>query len=176
MPILVEGQEPQRYAEVAEVVSIQPGLGRGEVTIGPGQLGVTITGDGEVTDIGPATVTIASGSATFNLSLPLAASDMTVEAVEIIVGPDPLTVFNDPGGFGGFWPQGYLVELWNAQTDEWMELGDLATESRFQLPDPVSAVGDGGRLRVRVTADADQPMLGQNGIFVSAEISGVLDQ
>ena len=176
MPILVEDQDPQRYAEVAEVVSIQPGLGLGEVTIGPGQLGITITGDGDVTDLGSATVAIASGSATFGLSLPLATSDMAVEAVEIIVGPDPVTVFNDPGGFGGFWPPGYLVELWNAESGEWTLLGDLATQNRFQIPDPASAVSEAGRLRVRVTVDESEGQPGQNGIFVSAEVSGVLDE
>jgi hypothetical protein len=176
MPILVEGHEPQRYAEVAEVVSIQPGLGRGEVVIGPGQLGVTVTGDGDVASTGPATVAIARGSATFGLSLPLEASDMAVEEVAIIIGPDPTTVLTDPGGFGGFWPAGYLVELRDAETGEWIELGDLAEQSRFEIADAAAAVSDTGRIEVRVTAAEESAGLGQNNIFVSAEIAGVLDE
>jgi hypothetical protein len=176
MPIVVEGHEPQRYAEVAEVVSIQPGLGRGEVVIGPGQLGITVTGDGDVASTGPATVAIARGSATFGLSLPLEASDMAVEEVAIIIGPDPTTVLTDPGGFGGFWPAGYLVELRDAETGEWIELGDLAEQNRFEIADAAAAVSDTGRIEVRVTADEDGAGLGQNSIFVSAEIAGVLDE
>ena len=57
-----------------------------------------------------------------------------------------------------------------------MELGDLSTENRFQLPDPASAVSETGRIQVRVTAEEGGAQLGQNGIFVSAEISGVLDE
>ncbi len=118
MPIALEGTDAQRYSEVVEVVSIQPGLGRGDVVIAPGQMGVAVRAEGDVVQVGPGTVSIVDGTATFGISLPLSATSMTVEGVEIVVGPDPTTVVQDPGQFGGFWPPGYLVELRDPRTGD----------------------------------------------------------
>ena len=176
MPILVEELETQRYAEIAEVVSIQPELGRGEVLLGPGQMGVTVTTEGDVTMVGPGTASIFSGSATYGISLPLAASDMSVSEVEIIVAPDAATAIQDPGGSGGWWPAGYLVELRDPQSGEWSTLGDLAEANRFQIDDPASAVSDTGRIDVRISFEGPaDPNIGQSSIFVSARVAGVID-
>ena len=85
-------------------------------------------------------------------------------------------MLTDQGGFGGFWPAGYLVELRDADTGEWIELGDLAESNRFEIADADAAVSETGRIEVRVTADGDNAQLGQTSVFVSAEIAGVLDE
>jgi hypothetical protein len=100
MPILVENQETQRYAQIAEVVTVQPELGDGEIAIGPLQMGITVETEGDVIPNGPGTVAIIEGTATWGLSLPLTASDMTVTGVEIVFGPEAVTAISDPGGFG----------------------------------------------------------------------------
>jgi hypothetical protein len=177
MPILVEETETQRYAEIAEVVSIQPELGRGEIVIGPGQMGVTVTTEGDVTMVGPGTASIMSGSATFGISLPLTASDMAVSEAEIIVAPDAATAVQDPGGFGGWWPAGYLVELRDPASGEWSTLGDLAEANRFRIEDPASAVSATGRIDVRISFEGPvDPNFGQPSIFASAQVAGVIDE
>ena len=177
MPILVEEVETQRYAEIAEVVSIQPELGRGEIVIGPGQMGVTVTTEGDVTMVGPGTASIMSGSATYGISLPLTASDMAVSEAEIIVAPDAATAVQDPGSFGGWWPAGYLVELRDPASGEWSTLGDLAEANRFRIADPVSAMSATGRIDVRISVEGPvDPNFGQPSVFVSAQVAGVVDQ
>jgi hypothetical protein len=174
MPIEVEGQEAQRYGEIVEVVSVNPGIGSGEVVIGPAQMGVTVQPDGEVDVVGPGTAAILSGSATFGITLPLEASGMAVSELEIIVGPDPSTVSQDPGTFGGFWPAGFVVELLDPATGAWTLLGDLAEGNRFDIADPATVIGTTGRIEVRVSADEPDPNFGQPSVFVSARAEGVI--
>jgi hypothetical protein len=176
MPIEVEGQDAQRYGEVAEVVSTNPGIGSGDVVIGPAQMGVTVRTDGEVDVVGPGTAAIQNGSATFGITLPLEASGMTVSELEIIVGPDPMTVAQDPGTFGGFWPAGFVVELLDPASGAWTPLGDLAEANRFDIDDPAAMIGATGRIEVRVSADEPDPNFGQPSVFVSARAEGVIGQ
>jgi hypothetical protein len=101
---------------------------------------------------------------------------MTVEDVEIVVGPDPISVVQDPGQFGGFWPQGYLVELRDPRSGEWSELGDLEARNRFKIEEPAAAVSSTGRIDVRVTVAEADPTFGQPPVFISARVSGVIDE
>ena len=174
MPILLEDADPQRYAEIVEVVTVQPGIGRGEVVVGPGHMNVDVTTEGDATILGPATVSIVSGSATFGISLPLAASDLKATAVTILVGPDPSMVLGDQGGFGGFWPAGYVVDLWDPTAEAWSRLGDLVDASQFPIADPSTAMSDTGRITVRITVEATDPNFGEPAVFVSAAVSGVI--
>ena len=176
MPIEVDGEDAQRYAEVVEVVGVNPGIGSGEVVIGPAQMGITVQTDGEVDVVGPGTAAILSGSATFGITLPLEASGMTVSELDIIVGPDPSTVSQDPGTFGGFWPAGFVVELLDSTTGAWTLLGDLAEGNRFDIDDPATAIGATGRIEVRVSADDPDPNFGQPSVFVGARAEGVIGQ
>lgn len=176
MPILVEGIQTQRYAEIAEVVGVQPELDRGELVIGPGQMGVTVTTEGDATINGPATASLVSGSATFGISLPVTASGIAVTAVEIVVGPDVSSALQDPGGFGGFWPPGYLVELRHPASGEWSVLGDLAEGHLFRIDDPASAISDTGLIEVRISVEQADPNFGQPGVFASATVTGVIGE
>ena len=54
---------------------------------------------------------LGEGSATWSIALPLEAAGIVPSEVEIIFGPDPSFVLSDPGGFGGFWPEGFIAEV-----------------------------------------------------------------
>ncbi|HEX7172923.1 MAG TPA: hypothetical protein VF365_09985 [Candidatus Limnocylindria bacterium] len=176
MPIQVEGLQTQRYAEIAEVVGVQPELGRGEVVVGPGQMGVTVTTEGDATITGPATVSLISGSATFGISLPVTASGIAVTGVELVIGPDAGSALQDPGSFGGFWPPGYLVELRDPASGEWSVLGDLAEGNVFRIDDPASAISSTGLIEVRISVEQGDPNFGQPGVFASATVTGVIGE
>ncbi|HET9901053.1 MAG TPA: hypothetical protein VFR46_08330, partial [Actinomycetes bacterium] len=176
-PILVEDVDPQRYAQIAEVVSIQPELGQGEVVVGPLQMGVSVSTEGDVTVSGPGTVSFIEGTATWGLSLPLAASGMTVTGVDIVFGPEALSTIQDPGGFANWWPEGYLVELRDPTTGEWTPLGDLAEQHQYTIEDPATAISSTGRIEVRVRVEGPQdPNFGLTAVFASAQVTGVLDR
>ena len=176
MPILVEGIQTQRYSEIAEVVGVQPEIGSGEVVIGPGQMGVTVTTEGDATINGPGTVSLGVGSATFGISLPVTASGIAATDVEIVIGGDAASVLQDPGSFGGLWPPGYLVELRDPTTGEWSVLGDLAEGNLFPIDDPATAVSATGLIEVRISTERIDPNFGQPGVFASATVTGVIGE
>ncbi|HJP70346.1 MAG TPA: hypothetical protein VJ975_01355 [Candidatus Limnocylindria bacterium] len=176
IPITVDGQEAQRYATTVEVVAARPSIGTGEVTIQPHQMVVTVAGaEGDVSMVGPGTIAIGTGSATFGIALPLEASGLVATGVEIVVAPDPSSAVNDPGEFSAFWPDGYTVELRDPATGEWVELGDLNGGNRFEISDPAEALSATGRIDVRVSGALDASF-GQPNVFVSARVAGVMDR
>ena len=81
-------------------------------------------------------VILGDGSVTFSIALPLEASGLVPSEVEIIVGPDPSFVLSDQGEFGGFWPEGFTVEVRDPTTGAWTVLGDLSRQSQFEIDDP----------------------------------------
>lgn len=177
-PITLEGVETQRFAELVEVVAIRPGIGVGEVVVGPGQMSISVTTDGGAALLDAASVALggeSGASATFTISLPLEASEMEVTSLELIAGPDPGTAISDGGVFPGLWPPGYSVEVRDPRSGEWSLLGDLSEDSRFQIDDPVGAVSAAGRIDVRVTAGAPDPNFGDPSVFVTARAVGVIE-
>ena len=54
-------------------------------------------------------------------------------------------------------------------------LGDLSEGSTFEVENPASALGPTGLIEVRVSGRTD-PNFGQSGVFVSAEVEGVIDR
>ena len=131
MPVSIDNLQAQVYRASVEVLSVRPALATGQVTILPHQMGVdVIETEGDANAAGGGMMTLGEGSATWSIALPLEAAGIVPTEVEIIVGPDPSFVFSDPGGFGGFWPQGFTVEVQHPTTGEWTELGDLGQQSR----------------------------------------------
>ena len=178
MPIALDGVETQRFAELVEVVAIRPGLGQGEVVVGPGQMSISVATDGGATMIDTATVALggeAGSNATFSIALPLEASEMEVTDIELIAGTDPGMAIIDGGAFPGLWPRGYSVEVRDPRTGEWSVIGDLSAGNRFELDDPSAAVSPSGRIDVRVTAGAPDPNFGDPSIFVTARVAGVIE-
>ncbi|MGH2428987.1 MAG: DUF7408 domain-containing protein [Candidatus Limnocylindria bacterium] len=178
MPITVDDQTVQRYAQTVEVVSGRPSLGPGGVQLHAAQLASDIVStDGDASTNQPGFVTLGEGEVVFAISLPLEASGLEPSSLRIIVGSDPGMVFQDPGfGFGGFLPQGYVVSIRDLRTGEWTGLGDLSQESSFEIDDPASVMSETGRIEVRVVGTEVDPNFGQTSIFVGAEVEGVIGQ
>jgi hypothetical protein len=176
LPVAVVDLTAQRYNSSVEVVSVRPSLRSGKVTIGPTQMSVSVLAtEGDVTSQGPGMLMIGEGSAIYGISLPLEAAGMRIESATLIVGIDPSMVL-DQGGFPGAWPPGTTVELRDPASGEWRQLGDLNDENRFEIDDPAAAMGDTGRLEVRITGVGANANFGQNSVFVSAEVEGVIDE
>jgi hypothetical protein len=176
IPLTVDGQDAQRYGTTVEVVTARPSIGSGEVTVQPHQMVVTVAdADGDVSVVAPGTIAIGTGSAVFGIALPLEASGLVPSGVEIVVAPDPSSAVNDQGGFAGFWPDGYAVELRDPASGEWIELGELNDSSRFDVSDPATAVSATGRIEVRVSGTLDASF-GTPNVFVSAAVTGSIDR
>lgn len=176
-PITLDGVETQRFAELVEVVAIRPGMGMGEVVVGPGQMSISITTDGGAALLDSATVALggeAGASAIFSISLPLEASEMEVTTLELIAGPDPATAIMDGGVFPGLWPPGYSVEVRDPRVGEWMVVGDLSEGNRIVIDDPSGAVSAAGRIDVRVTAGTPDRNFGDPSVFITARVEGVI--
>ena len=177
MPVSIDNLQAQVYRSSVEVLSVRPALATGQVTILPHQMGVdVIETEGDANSAGGGMMTLGEGSATWSIALPLEAAGIVPTEVEIIVGPDPTFVFSDPGGFGGFWPEGFTVEVRHPTSGAWTELGDLAQQSRFEIDDPSTVLSSTGRIVVRVTGVPNNPDMGQGGVFPSAQVAGVLDR
>jgi len=177
LPVLVDGLVAERYSQLVEVLSVRPPLGTGEITIRPAQMSIAvIASDGDASSGGPGMMMIGEGSVTFGVTLPLEASGMAVSELTVIVGPDPHMVFNEQGGFGGFWPAGFTAEIRDPQTGEWSPLGDISQDSSFKIDDPATAISSGGRIEVRISGGQIDPNFGQASVFVSAEVTGVIGE
>ena len=178
VPVTVDDLEATRYAQSVEVLSVRPALGPGEAHIGPAQMAVAVIAtDGDTSNAGPGMVMVGNGSVIFSVALPLEATDMDVSQLAILVGPDPSMVLSDQGGgFGGFWPQGFTIEVRDPSSGEWTLLGDLNERTRWEMDDPSSAISPTGRIEVRVTGVEVDPNFGQGSVFVSAEADGVIGQ
>jgi hypothetical protein len=176
-PIALDGVETQRFAELVEVVAIRPGVGHGQVVVGPGQMSISVATDGGARLIDTATVALGGESganAVFSISLPLEASEMDVTALELIVGTEPGMAIIDEGVFPGLWPPGYSVEVRDPRTGDWTVVGDLSAGNRIDIDDPSAAVSAAGRIDVRVTAGEPDPNFGDPSVFVSARVEGVI--
>jgi hypothetical protein len=176
-PIVLDGVEAQRFAELVEVVAVRPGIGTGTVVVGPGQMSISVATDSGATLLDTATVALggeAGASAIFSISLPLEASEMEVTAIELIAGTDPGMAIMDSGGFPGLWPPGYSIEVRDPATGDWGVVGDLSAGSRIEIDDPSGAIGAAGRIDVRVTAGEPNPNFGDPSVFLTARIEGVI--
>ncbi len=177
MPVTIDNLQAQVYRSSVEVLSVRPALASGEITVLPHQMGVeVIATEGQADPGGAGTMLLGEGSATWSIALPLEAAGIVANEVEIVIGPDPGSVFSDPGGFGGFWPNGFIVEVQDPTSGEWAELGDLSIANRFTIDDPSTALSGTGRIVVRVTGVATNPDFGQGGVYPSAQVSGVLER
>lgn len=176
LPITVDGQETQRYGSLVEVIAARPSIGTGEVTIQPHQMAISVVAtEGDASPAGPATVVLGTGSVTFGIALPLEAAGLVPSEAEILVAPDPSFLMGDPGSLGGFWPDGYSVEVRNARSGEWIPLGDLTQRGRFEVEDASTVVSPTGRIEVRVTGTV-RPDFGMSNVFASARVAGVIDR
>jgi hypothetical protein len=178
MPIAIDNLQAQLYRASVEVLSVRPALASGQITVQPHQMGVdVIATDGQADAGGGGMMLIGDGSATWSIALPLEATGIVPNEVEILVGPDPSFVIGDPGGFGGgFWPQGFTVEVQDPTSGAWTELGDLSVDNRFAIDDPSTVLSTTGRIVVRVSGVKVDENFGQGNVYPSAQVSGVLER
>jgi hypothetical protein len=179
LEVSVDGGEPQRLGHTVEVIAVRPLTDTGDVTIGAARMSVIVRdleGDASAAGMG-GLVAMTEGAATFDIALPLEASGMAADQVDIIIGSD-LSMVLDPRDFGGggFWADGFSAELRNPATGEWTPLGDLSQRTRFTIDDPAAAISPAGRIEVRVRAEGANPNFGPTTVVVSAEVSGVIGE
>lgn len=177
MPLEVEldNQLIQRYAQSVEVLSGQPTLGPGTVSLSPSQLNSEIVATaGDASQTQPGLVTLANGEVTFRISLPLEATGLVPTTVTVIAANDPGTLFFDQQNVATFLPKGYRMAVYDTVDAEWVDLGDLSRQTQFDVADPSHVLDHAGRILVRVTASGVPNDFGQVSVFVGARVDGVI--
>jgi hypothetical protein len=173
--IEVDGRVAQKHHHIVEIISGRPQIAGGTVSLAASQMSVQVLstdGDASVSD--PAMVSIGEGEVVFAVSVPLEMAELRPSELSIVAGPDPSMLLQDPGGFGGFFPQGFAISVRDVVTGDWQELGDLSQAARFEIDDPAAVMDQTGRIEVRVVGSAIDANFGQTGVWVSAEVSGEL--
>ncbi|MEX0626135.1 MAG: hypothetical protein WD402_06295 [Chloroflexota bacterium] len=174
LEVELDGQEVQRYAQAVEVVSGQPTLGPGPVTIGPSAMSTEVLAtDGEASQTAPGSVTLANGEVTFRMGMPLEATGLVPSKVTVIVASEPGTIFYDQENVGAFLPSGFRVAVYDAIAAEWLDLGDLSERSRFDVADPTRVLDSSGRLLIKISGTGVPAEMGQFSIFAGARVTGV---
>lgn len=169
----LEGVTAQRYHQTVEVISGRPALGPGSVRLEPGQLSVALVAtDGDASNGEGGSVFLGNGSATFSVSLPLEAAALQVSEVTIVGASDPSALLTDAGNMMGMFQPGFVLEVQDATSGEWIELGDLSQSTRYTVDDPAAVVDSGGRIAIRVTGAEIDQSFGQIQIWLSAAVEG----
>jgi hypothetical protein len=175
LEVELDNQEIQRYAQSVEVLSGQPTLGPGSVSLSPLQLTSEVVATaGDASQSQPGFVTLGNGEVTFRLSLPLEASGLEPSKVTLVAASDPGTLFFDQTNVATFLPQGYRMAVYDTLAAEWVDLGDLSQRTQFDAADPSHVLDDAGRILIRVTGSGVPRDFGQVSVFVGARITGVL--
>ena len=173
----LDNQVIQRYAQTVEVLSGQPRLGPGTVTLGPSQLSSEIVATtGQASQPQPGMVSLGNGEATFRISLPLEANGLVPSKVTIIAASDPGTIFLDQQNVAAFMPNGYRMAIYDTVAADWVDLGDLSQRSRFDVVDPLHALDSAGRLLVRISGLGVPAGSGEVSVFAGARVTGVIAQ
>ena len=175
LEVQLDGQVIQRYAQSVEVLSGQPTLGPGSVTIRPSQMSTEIVSTaGDASQNQPGYVTLANGEVTFRMSLPLEATGLVPTKVTIVSAGDPAAILLDQQNVGAFLPAGFRIAVFDVAHADWVDLGDLSQRSRFDVPDAAQVLDPAGRVLVRVTGSGVPKDFGQVGVFAGALVTGVL--
>jgi hypothetical protein len=175
LEVQLDGQVIQRDAQSVEVLSGQPALGPGIVTVRPSQMSTEIVSTaGDASQNQPGYVTLANGEVTFRMSLPLEATGLVPTKVTIVSAGDPTAILLDQQNVGAFLPAGFRIAVYDTAHADWVDLGDLSQRSRFDVPDPGHVLDPAGRILVRITGSGAPKGFGQVGVFAGAHVTGVL--
>lgn len=173
----LDSQEFQSYSQAVEVLSGRPSLGPGAVTLAPSQLGIEVVETvGDASQNEPGFVTLANGEVTFRVSLPLEASGLVPSRVTIIAANDASTLFFDQQNVGTLLPDGFRLAVYDAVDGDWLDLGDLSEQTRFDVDEPTHVLDHAGRILVRISGTGVPNDIGQVGVFAGASLSGVISQ
>jgi hypothetical protein len=152
-------------------------MGPGAVNIGPSQLGTEVLETvGDASQVEPGYVTLSNGEVTFRISLPLEASGLVPSRVTIIGGNDAGTIFWDQQNVDTRLPDGFRIAVYDAVATDWIDLGDLAARTRFDVPEPTRVLDSAGRILIRISASGVPPEFGQPNVFAGASIAGVISR
>ena len=176
LEVELDDQEIQRYAQSVEVLSGQPTLGPGTVTLSPSQMsGEVVDTAGDASQqLEPGFVTLGNGEVTFRVSLPLEAIGLVPSKVTLVAASDPSTIFFDQENVGAFLPSGYRMAVFDNVAAEWVDLGDLSLRSRFDAADPTHVLDAAGRILVKITGTNVPDDFGQVSVFAGARVTGVI--
>ena len=173
----LDDQVIQRYAQTVEVLSGQPTLGPGTVTLGPSQLSSEVVATaGQASQPQPGMVTVGNGEVTFRVGLPLEANRMVPSKVTIIAAGDPGAIFFDQQNVGAFLPNGFRMAIYDTVAADWVDLGDLSQRSSFDVADPLHALDSAGRILVRISGSGVPAGFGEVSVFAGARVTGVIAQ
>jgi hypothetical protein len=173
-PIEIEDHEVQRYTQSVEVLSGQPQLGPGTISLEPSQLITQVVSTaGEVNASEPGFVTLANGEVVFQVSLPLEASGLAPSRVTLVASSDASTIFFNPGG-QSLMPPGYRISVFDAVANDWVDVGDLSQQGRFELDDPARVLDGAGRILIRITGSNVPDQNGQMPVYASAAVEGAI--
>ena len=177
LEVELDGQVIQRYAQTVEVLSGQPTLGPGAVTLGPSQLSSEVVATvGQASQPQPGMVTIGNGEVTFRVGLPLEANRLVPSKVTIIAAGDPGAIFFDQQNVGAFLPNGFRMAIYDTVAADWVDLGDLSQRSSFDVADPLHALDSAGRILVRISGSGVPAGFGEVSVFAGARVTGVIAQ
>lgn len=175
LQVELDDQVIQRYAQAVEVLSGQPTLGPGTVTLSPSQMNSEVVDTaGVASQAQPGFVTLGNGEVTFRVSLPLEATGLAPSKVTIVAATDPSTIFFDQENVGAFLPSGYRMAIYDNIAATWVDLGDLSQRSRFDASDPTRVLDAAGRILVKITGTGVPADFGQVSIFAGARVTGVI--
>jgi hypothetical protein len=173
-PIDVDGHEVQRYAQSVEVLSGRPQLGPGTVSLEPAQLTTQVVSTfGEATATEPGYVTLADGEVVFQVGLPLEAAGLAPSKVTLVAGADASSIFFNPGA-ASLMPPGYRISVFDTVAGDWVDVGDLSQQARFELDDPARVLDPAGRILIRITGSDIPDQNGQMSVYASAAIEGAI--
>jgi hypothetical protein len=175
LPAEIDGHDVQRYGQAVEVLSGLPRLGPGPVALEPVQMGTEVVSTaGEATQSEPGYVTLADGEVVFRVSLPLEASGLAPTKVTLTAGSEASSVLLNQGMQVSRMPPGYRLSVYDAVAEDWLDVGDLSQNGRFEIDDPARVVDPAGRILVRVSGSQVPEEFGQMTVYASAAVEGVI--
>jgi hypothetical protein len=175
VPVEIDGHEVQRYGQAVEVLSGQPRLGPGAVSLEPIQMtNEVVSTFGEATASEPGYVTLADGEVVFRVTLPLEASRLAPTRVTLVAGTDPSSIFFNQGLQASLMPPGYRMSVLDTVAGDWVDVGDLSKSGRFEMGDPARVLDPAGRILVRISGSDVPEEFGQMSVYASAAVEGVI--
>ncbi|MGH2454723.1 MAG: hypothetical protein ACRDHD_00470 [Candidatus Limnocylindria bacterium] len=174
VPIEVDGHEVQHFVQAVEVLAGQPRLGPGPVVVQPSQMITRLVAtSGDAFEPDPGYVTMSNGEAVFQLTLPLEAAGLVPSSLSLLAGTDEGMIVWDQPNLRSVLPDGFRLGAYDLVAEEWIDIGDLSQDSRFEVAEPSRLLDAAGRILVRITA-SDLADEGQWAVVAGATVGGVI--
>jgi hypothetical protein len=106
--------------------------------------------------------------------VPLEASGLAPTKVTLTAGSEASSVLLNQGMQVSRMPPGYRLSVYDAVAEDWLDVGDLSQNGRFEIDDPARVVDPAGRILVRVSGSQVPEEFGQMTVYASAAVEGVI--